>query len=46
MNQDTPLGGHISKRFDHEPEDIRNQVLAMGGIIETQVNTGPKGLFK
>lgn len=46
MNQDTPLGGHISKRFDNELEDIRNQVLAMGGLIETQVANGLKGLFE
>ena len=46
MNQDTPIGGHISKRFDNELEDIRNQVLAMGGFIETQVTNGLKGLFE
>lgn len=46
MNQDTPLGGHISKRFDNELEDIRNQVLAMGGLIETQVANGLRSLFE
>lgn len=46
MNQDTPLGGHISKRFDNELEDIRNQVLAMGGLIENQVANGLRGLFE
>ncbi len=46
MNQDTPLGGHISKRFDNELEDIRHQVLAMGGLIETQVANGLRGLFE
>ena len=46
MNQDTPLGGHISKRFDNELEDIRHQVLAMGGLVETQVANGLRGLFE
>jgi len=46
MNQDTSLGGHISKRFDNELEDIRHQVLAMGGLIETQVANGLRGLFE
>lgn len=46
MNQETPLGGHISKRFDHELENIRNKVLAMGGLVETQVNNGLKGLLE
>jgi len=46
MNQDTPLGGHISKRFDNELEDIRHQVLAMGGLVETQVSNGLRGLFE
>ncbi len=46
MNQETHLGGHISKRFDHELENIRNQVLTMGGLVETQVNNGLKGLLE
>ena len=46
MNQETPLGGHISKRFDHELENIRNKVLTMGGLVETQVNSGLKGLLE
>ena len=47
MNQDTHLGGHhISKRFDNELEDIRNQVLTMGGLVETQVINGLKGLLE
>ncbi|MFT5658690.1 MAG: phosphate transport system protein [Gammaproteobacteria bacterium] len=46
MNQDTHLGGHISKRFDHELENIRNQVLSMGGLVETQVINGLKGLME
>ena len=46
MNQDNQVGGHISKRFDHELEDIRNKVLSMGGLVETQVNSGLKGLLE
>ena len=46
MNQETPLSGHISKRFDHELENIRNKVLTMGGLVETQVNSGLKALLE
>jgi phosphate transport system protein len=46
MNQDTSLGGHISKRFDNELEEIRHQVLAMGGLVETQVANGLRSLFE
>jgi phosphate transport system protein len=44
MNQEAQVTGHISKRFDQELEDIRNQVLAMGGLVETQVSNGIKAL--
>lgn len=46
MNQEINSSGHISKRFDHELENIRNQVLAMGGLVETQVNRGIKALLE
>ncbi|MDH5354008.1 MAG: phosphate signaling complex protein PhoU [Gammaproteobacteria bacterium] len=46
MVQDSNLGSHISRRFDHELESIRNQVLTMGGLVETQVNRGLKGLLE
>lgn len=47
MNQEiNSSSGHISKRFDHELENIRNQVLAMGGLVETQVNLGIKALLE
>ena len=46
MNQDNQVVGHISKRFDHELEDIRNKVLSMGGLVETQVASGLKGLLE
>ncbi len=47
MSSNEPqITGHISKRFDQELEDIRNQVLSMGGIVETQVNDGIDCLIK
>lgn len=46
MNTDSPLTGHISKRFDHELENIRNSVLTMGGLVETQVNNGIQALLE
>jgi len=47
MNSDEPhLTGHISKRFDQELEEIRNQVLSMGGLVETQVNDGIRSLVE
>ena len=29
---------HISHKFDEEMEDLRNQVLKMGGLVEQQIN--------
>lgn len=46
MNSEAPLSGHISKRFDQELEDIRNRVLTMGGMVETQVSNGVKCLLE
>jgi phosphate transport system protein len=46
MNIEAPIHGHISKRFDQELEDIRNRVLTMGGLVETQVNDGVKCLIE
>ena len=47
MNSNEPqLTGHISKRFDQELEEVRNQVLSMGGYVETQVNNGIKALVE
>lgn len=31
------LGHHISQQFNAELEDIRNRVLAMGGLVEQQI---------
>ena len=44
MNIEAPIHGHISKRFDQELEDIRNRVLTMGGLVETQVSDGVRCL--
>jgi len=46
MNTDSPLGGHISKRFDSELEELRNKVLKMGGLVETQVSNGIRALME
>ena len=40
------ISGHISKRYDSELEDIRNKVLSMGGLVETQVKDGIKALIQ
>jgi phosphate transport system protein len=31
------IGHHISRQFNEELEDIRNKVLAMGGLVEQQI---------
>ncbi|HED19492.1 MAG TPA: phosphate signaling complex protein PhoU [Gammaproteobacteria bacterium] len=31
------IGQHISRRYNEELEDIRNRVLAMGGLVEQQI---------
>lgn len=38
------IAQHISKQFDNELEDIRNQVLSMGGLVEEQLNNAIKAL--
>lgn len=37
MNEEIQVGGHISRQFDQELEDIRAQVLKMGGLVEAQL---------
>lgn len=37
MNDNLHLHEHISSQFSSELEDIRNRVLAMGGLVEQQV---------
>lgn len=46
MHSESPLSGHISKRFDNELEDLRNKVLTMGGLVETQVKNGLRALME
>lgn len=40
------LGGHISQQFNVELEDVRNRVLAMGGLVEQQIVNAIKGLVE
>lgn len=34
----TDLSDHISRRFNRDLEELRNSVLAMGGLVETQLS--------
>ena len=45
MDNEFEISTHISQRFDNELEDIRNKVLLMGGLVETQVTNGIKALI-
>lgn len=45
MENDLHLTQHISKRFNEELEETRNQVMKMGGLVEQQVNDGLKALL-
>ncbi|ROR35127.1 phosphate signaling complex protein PhoU [Inmirania thermothiophila] len=38
------IGHHISHRFDEELEDVRNRVLAMGGLVEEQLRDALRAL--
>lgn len=40
------LDQHISHKFNQELEDIRNRVLAMGGLVEQQVTNGLTALLE
>lgn len=37
---------HISKQFDDELENVREKVLAMGGLVEQQLNNALKSLVE
>ena len=36
--EDLNIGQHISRRYNEELEDVRNRVLAMGGLVEQQLS--------
>ena len=38
MMQAMDLTGHISKRFNKDLEELRNSVLTMGGLVESQLS--------
>ncbi|MEO0368740.1 MAG: phosphate signaling complex protein PhoU [Pseudomonadota bacterium] len=38
MNEEVLVGGHISRRFDQELDEIRSRVLKMGGLVESQLD--------
>ncbi len=45
MQRET-LGHHISRQFNEELEDIRNRVLAMGGLVEQQLRNAIDSLVQ
>ncbi len=38
MNDEILVGGHISRQFDQELDEIRSRVLKMGGLVEVQLD--------
>jgi phosphate transport system protein len=40
------LHQHISKQYDHELLDIRNRVLALGGLVEEQIESAVTALVE
>lgn len=43
---DKNLGHHISQQFNAELEEIRSHVLAMGGLVEEQINKATQSLVE
>ncbi len=46
MEYDLHLSHHISRRFNEELEQARNQIMKMGGLVESQVENGLKALLE
>lgn len=46
MEKDLHIDQHISRRFNDELETLRNQVLAMGGLVERQCRQALDALIK
>lgn len=42
--EDSPFDGHISTRYDQELEAVRQRLLAMGGLVEHQLDEGLNAL--
>jgi phosphate transport system protein len=43
---DNRMGGHISQQYNAELEDVRNRVLAMGGLVEQQIGDAVSALVE
>ncbi len=46
MESKIDISDHISHRYNDELEDLRNQVMEMGGLVERQLQDGLKALRK
>lgn len=46
MEKDLNIDQHISRRFNQELETLRNKVLTMGGLVETQCRNAVDALIK
>jgi phosphate transport system protein len=46
MNNGAAANQHISRQFDDELENVRSKVLAMGGLVEQQLNIALKALIE
>ncbi|MDE2148847.1 MAG: phosphate signaling complex protein PhoU [Gammaproteobacteria bacterium] len=42
----TPLKQHLSSQFNAELEDVRQRVLAMGGLVEQQIGDATRALME
>lgn len=44
MTQNSEFGDHISNRFNQDLDELRNNVLKMGGLVENQLNKAIKAI--